>query len=59
MTDTREGHGAMDDFFGVVDRLPYLGSLKRDLEQLRRLLYDRRAARVLVVGAEAAAAPRS
>ncbi|MFO0685797.1 MAG: hypothetical protein U0234_27310 [Sandaracinus sp.] len=52
MTDTREGHGAMDDFFGVVDRLPYLGSLKRDLEQLRRLLYDRRAARVLVVGAE-------
>ncbi len=52
MTDTREGGGAVDDFFGVVDRLPYLGSLKRDLEQLRRLLYDRRAARVLVVGAE-------
>ncbi len=52
MSDTHEGGGGtVDDFFSVVDRLPYLGSLKRDLTQLRRLLYDRRAARVLVVGA--------
>lgn len=43
--------GAVDDLFGLVDRLPYLGTLKRDLEQLRRLLYDRRAARVMVIGA--------
>ncbi len=52
MSESRDGAGgAVDDFFGVVDRLPYLGALKRDLEQLRRLLYDRRSARVLVVGA--------
>lgn len=51
MSDTRDGGGAADDLFGLVDRLPYLGSLKRDLEQLRRLLYDRRSARILVVGA--------
>jgi uncharacterized protein (DUF697 family) len=53
MGETRDQHsgGVMDDFFHVVDRLPYVGSLKRDLEQLRRLLYDRRAARVMVVGA--------
>lgn len=51
MSETREGGGPMDDLFGVVDRLPYVGALKRDLEQLRRLLSDRRAARVMVVGA--------
>lgn len=52
MSEARDRNGGVvDDFFSVVDRLPYLGSLKRDLEQLRRLLYDRRAARLLVVGA--------
>jgi len=52
MSQTRDGGGgAVDDFFHVVDRLPYVGSLKRDLEQLRRLLYDRRAPRIMVVGA--------
>ncbi len=43
--------GELDDLFRIVDRLPFLGSLKRDLAQLRRLLYDRRTPRVLVIGA--------
>jgi len=51
MTERRESSGVADDFFTVVDHIPYLGTLKRDLEQLRRLLYDRRAARILAVGA--------
>lgn len=41
----------LDDVFKIVDRLPFLGSLKRDLTQLRELLYDRRTARVLAIGA--------
>ena len=41
----------LDDVFKIVDRLPFLGSLKRDLTHLRRLLYDRRTPRVLVIGA--------
>lgn len=55
MSSTRDedggSGGTIDDLFGVVDRLPYVGSLKRDLEQLRRLLYDRRSARVMALGA--------
>jgi uncharacterized protein (DUF697 family) len=51
MTERREGGGVADDLFSVVDQIPYLGTLKRDLEQLRRLLYDRRAARILAIGA--------
>ncbi|MDQ3034871.1 MAG: hypothetical protein M3Y87_20855 [Myxococcota bacterium] len=43
--------GELDDFFHIIDRLPFLGSLKRDLTQLRELLYDRRTPRVLVIGA--------
>lgn len=51
MSERRESSSASDDLFSVVDQLPYLGSLKRDLEQLRRLLYDRRAPRILALGA--------
>jgi uncharacterized protein (DUF697 family) len=50
MADKREG-GALDDLLGLMDRIPFLGSVKNDLGQLRKLLYDRRAGRVLVVGA--------
>lgn len=45
--------GELEDFFRIIDRLPFLGSLKRDLTQLRELLYDRRTPRVLVIGARA------
>lgn len=43
----------LDDVFKIVDRLPFLGSLKRDLTHLRQLLYDRRTPRVLAIGAAA------
>lgn len=43
--------GELSDFFGIIDRLPFIGSLKKDLTELRQLLYDRRTPRVLAVGA--------
>ncbi len=43
--------GELDDFFRIIDRLPFLGSLKKDLTQLRELLYDRRTPRLLAIGA--------
>lgn len=43
--------GELDDVFRIVDRLPFLGSLKKDLTHLRRLLYDRRTPRVVAIGA--------
>lgn len=44
----------IDDWMKVLDRLPFVGAVKRDLTALRRLLYDRRAPRVVVVGARPA-----
>jgi hypothetical protein len=41
----------LDDLFAIVDRLPFLGTLKKELTQLRELLYDRRTPRLLVIGA--------
>ncbi|MEQ9077303.1 MAG: DUF697 domain-containing protein [Sandaracinaceae bacterium] len=41
----------LDDWVKVVDRLPFVSSVKRDFNALRRLLYDRRAPRVVAVGA--------
>ncbi len=43
----------IDDLFRLVDRLPFLGSLARDLKELRRLLYDRRAPRIAAIGVAA------
>jgi uncharacterized protein (DUF697 family) len=50
MADKREG-GALEDLLALMDRIPFLGSVKNDLMQLRKLLYERRAGRVLAVGA--------
>lgn len=44
--------GELDDLFKIVDRLPFLGSLTRDLSHLRRLLYDRRTPRIAAIGAK-------
>jgi uncharacterized protein (DUF697 family) len=48
----REGKrpGGIHDVFRVVDRLPFLGSLKGDLAELRRLLYDRRTPHIAAIG---------
>lgn len=40
-----------EDWLKVLDRLPFVGSIKRDTTALRNLLYDRRAPRIAVVGA--------
>jgi uncharacterized protein (DUF697 family) len=49
--DPEKAPGELDDLFKLIDRLPFIGTLKHDLVQLRRLLYDRRTPRVVVVGA--------
>lgn len=46
----REGESEVEDWMKVLDRLPFVSSMKRDLVALRRLLYDRRAPRVAAVG---------
>lgn len=46
----REGESEVEDWMKVLDRLPFVSSIKRDLVALRRLLYDRRAPRVAAVG---------
>lgn len=46
----RESESEIDDWMRVLDRLPFVSSIKRDLSALRRLLYDRRAPRVAAVG---------
>lgn len=51
---SRNEQNELDDWMKVLDRLPFVGSVKRDLTALRQLLYDRRAPRVAVVGAHPA-----
>lgn len=43
-------HEEIEDWVKVVDRLPFVSSVKRDFNALRRLLYDRRAPRIAAVG---------
>lgn len=40
----------VEDWVKVLDRLPFVGSVRRDAQALRNLLYDRRAPRLAVVG---------
>lgn len=42
----------LDDLSLVIDRIPFLGTIKTDLGQLRRVLIDRRAPRILALGVE-------
>ena len=44
--------GAFDDLLKMIDRLPFVGTLKNDLVQLKEMLYDLRAPRVLALGVE-------
>lgn len=47
----RTEQNEMDDWLRVLDKLPFVGSVKREISGLRRLLYDRRPPRLAVVGA--------
>lgn len=38
----------LDDLAHVIDRIPFLGTMRSDLSQLRRILADRRAPRVRI-----------
>ncbi len=40
----------LDDLAMVIDRVPFVGSIKTDLMQLRRILIERRAPRILAIG---------
>ncbi|MCC6876817.1 MAG: hypothetical protein IT378_21110 [Sandaracinaceae bacterium] len=40
----------LQDWGKVLDRLPFVGTLKRDVLSLRHLVYDRRPVRLLAVG---------
>lgn len=44
----------LDDLALVIDRIPFLGTIKTDLTQLRRVLIDRRAPRIVAIGAPGA-----
>jgi uncharacterized protein (DUF697 family)/predicted GTPase len=53
MTD-RSSRSDTNDFFTLVERLPFVGTATKELTHLRRLLVDRRAPRILALGAEGA-----
>jgi uncharacterized protein (DUF697 family)/predicted GTPase len=53
----RSGSGSRretSDLFALVERLPFVGSVARELSQLRALLVERRAPRILAIGARGA-----
>jgi uncharacterized protein (DUF697 family) len=40
----------LDDLMHLLDRLPFVSGLKRDVSDLRRIVYERRAPRIAAVG---------
>lgn len=48
--DEESSDGALDEVLKVLGRLPFVSSVKRDVEGLRELLYFRRAPRIVCVG---------
>jgi len=51
---SRSPRGETSDFFKLLERLPFVGTVARELAQLRALLVDRRAPRILALGADGA-----
>ncbi|MGE0791935.1 MAG: YcjF family protein [Sandaracinaceae bacterium] len=49
----RRDSSELDDWMKVLNRLPFVGQVTRDLGALRKLIYDRRAPRIAVIGARA------
>jgi uncharacterized protein (DUF697 family) len=50
MSEAKKSEDQSEDWMKVLDRLPFVSSIKRDLTALRRLLYDRRAPRIAAIG---------
>jgi uncharacterized protein (DUF697 family) len=51
MSEQKRGQSEVEDWMKVLDRIPVVSAMKRDLTALRRLLYDRRAPRIVAIGA--------
>lgn len=47
---SQDSDGAVDQLLKVLERLPFVGGLRRDIGSLRAVLYARRAPRVMVLG---------
>lgn len=52
MTEPNRRQSEVEDWMKVLDRIPVVSAMKRDLTALRKLLYDRRAPRIAAIGAE-------
>lgn len=50
----RTGRTDAGDLFTLIERLPFVGTAAKELAQLRALLVDRRAPRILALGTEGA-----
>lgn len=48
----RSENEEFEDWVRLLDRVPFVGAIKRDFTALRRLLYDRRAPRLAILGAD-------
>jgi hypothetical protein len=53
MTD-RSSRSDTSDFLALVERLPFVGTVTKEIAQLRALLLDRRAPRLLALGVSGA-----
>jgi len=47
---TESPHGAVEQLLDVLEKLPFVSTLKRDIQSLRSVLYERRAPRIAAVG---------
>lgn len=50
MPEAREPTDAMGDVLAVLDRVPFVARLKKDIGQLKRVVYERRAPRIAAAG---------
>lgn len=48
----RDDAGSRDDVFALIERLPFIGSVAKEVTHLRALLVDRRPPRILALGAQ-------
>jgi uncharacterized protein (DUF697 family) len=48
----KDESGSRDDVFALIERLPFIGSVAKEVTHLRALLVDRRPPRILALGAK-------
>ncbi len=47
---TQTPDGAVEQLLKVLEKLPFVSTLKRDVQSLRSILYERRAPRIAIIG---------